>query len=214
MAESLIRTTITDGVLTVTINRSEKANSLTPDMLIQLRDLFGGVVKDHTVRTVIITGAGDRVFCGGADLNTLHDDQPGSDLWLDMTQALRNVSVPTVSAINGPCIGGGLTLALACDMRFSVPEARFFYPVLKNNILPGQYDVDRLHSLIGPGRTSMLLLSGVEVSSEEALSWGLVDRLVNRESLIESCHAFSEVPSISDSEHLKAIKSMLAASLS
>ena len=209
MTEFLVKSSVLDSVMTVTVNRPEKANSLTPDMLVLLRDQFRQVADENTVRAVIVTGAGNRVFCAGADLNTLHHTSDGTDPWFDMTEALRTISVPTIAAINGPCMGGGVSMALACDMRLAVPEARFYYPVLANNLMPGQYDIDSLLRLIGPGRTSMLLLTGAEVSSKEACDWGLVDRLVEVEELDAACQKLSRVPAEADGAHLQALKTML-----
>ena len=199
-----------DGAwLSILINRPKKANSLTPAMLISLRDLFRNAASDPTLCIVVITGAGDRVFCAGADLNTLYDEQNDPDLWAEMVDALRNIPVPTIAAINGPCMGGGVSLALGCDILLAVPEARFSYPFLKNNVLPGQYDVDGLHALIGPGRAAVMLLGGSVVLSEEALTWGLVDRLVPSDGLEEACLSLYETAALSDGRRLRALKSMI-----
>jgi len=205
----LIRAKREGALLTVTINRPDKANSLTTDMLISLRDIFRAAASDDTLHALLITGAGERVFCAGADLNTLYDDLDGPDPWDEMARALHAVPVPTIAAINGPCMGGGLTLALGCDMRLAVPEARFSYPVLKNNVLPGQYDVDRLQALIGPGRSAAILLGGETISSEEAVAWGLVDRLTPRSDLIQTCHDRCATALGAEHAHLMKLKSML-----
>ncbi|MFT5113653.1 MAG: enoyl-CoA hydratase/carnithine racemase [Parasphingorhabdus sp.] len=209
VSEDLVKLSAGNGVVTVTVNRPEKANSLTSDMLKLLRDGFNDLAIDDTLRAMVITGAGDRVFCAGADLTTLYDDQDGSDLWSEMTEALLNIPFPTIAAINGPCIGGGMSLALGCDIRLAVSQARFSYPVLKNNVIPGQYDVDRLHQLIGSGRAAVILFGGDEVPSEEALAWGLVDRVVPHDSLDEACRSLSAIATVSDGTHLKTLKSML-----
>ena len=197
------------ALLRVTINRPTKANSLTSEMLVALRDIFRAAASDADLRALIVTGAGERVFCAGADLNTLYDAQAGPDPWTEMAAALHAVPVPTIAAINGPCMGGGLTLALGCDMRLAVPEARFSYPVLKNNVLPGQYDVDRLKALIGPGRSAAILLGGDTIGADEAEAWGLVDRLVQRESLLDACQDLCATAQAAGGTHLKTLKSML-----
>lgn len=206
---NLIQTRLEDACLTVTINRPDKANSLTTEMLVALRDIFRAAAEDKELRAVIITGAGGRVFCAGADLNTLYDDLDGPDPWDEMADALRAVPVLTVAAINGPCIGGGLTLALGCDFRVCVPEARFAYPVLKNNVLPGQYDVDKLQALTGPGRSAAILLGGEVVSADEAVTWGLVDRLVQSDDLPDICRSLCATALAADGAHLKKLKAML-----
>lgn len=199
-----------DGArLTVTINRPAKANSLTTEMLRALGEIFREAASVDELRAVIITGAGDRVFCAGADLTTLYDDQPGPDPWDEMAAALRGIPVLTLAAINGPCMGGGLTLALGCDIRVSVLDARFAYPVLMNNVLPGKHDVDRLQALIGPGRSAAILLGGDVVSATDAAAWGLVDRLVPRDALEDTCLGLCSAAISADGAHLKTLKTML-----
>ncbi|MBO9452216.1 enoyl-CoA hydratase/isomerase family protein [Tropicibacter sp. R16_0] len=208
-ADSLILTQRDGACLTVTVNRPDKANSLTTEMLVLLRDIFRKAATDDDLRAIIMTGAGDRVFCAGADLNTLYDAQNGPDPWDEMAEALRAVPILTVAAINGPCIGGGMTLALGCDIRICVPEARFGYPVLKNNVLPGQYDVDTLQALIGPGRSAAILLGGDTVSAEDAAAWGLIDRLTPPEALQDTCRSLCATALAAEGAHLKTLKSML-----
>ena len=209
MSSELILQQRHGACLKIVINRPKKANSLTSDMLILLRDAFRAAAKDETLRVVMLSGAGERVFCAGADLNTLYDEQNGPDLWGEMAEALRNIPVLTIAAINGPCMGGGLTLALGCDIRVAVPEARFAYPVLKNNVLPGQYDVDKLRELVGPGRAAAILLGGDVVSAADAVAWGLVDRLTESGRLEESCQNLYATAVASTGSHLKKLKSLL-----
>lgn len=209
MTQELIQTHREDRLLTVTLNRPEKANSLTPEMLITLRDIFRATHDDEGIHALIITGAGERVFCAGADLNTLYDPIDGPDPWQQMAQALHDVPVLTLAAINGPCMGGGLTLALGCDMRIGVPEARFSYPVLKNNVLPGQYDVDRLKALVGTGHTASILLGGSVVNADQAADWGLLDQVVAKDELHATAQALCATALLAERSHLAALKSML-----
>lgn len=210
MSSDLITHEFEDGVLTVTINRPAKANSLTHEMLRELASIFEAATTDEPLRALLITGAGDRVFCGGADLSSLYDDPgDGENPWELMSKSLLAIPVPTIAAINGPCIGGGMTLALGCDMRICVPDARFSYPVLKNNILPDQSDVDRMNDLIGTGRTSMILLGGDSVEAREACEWGLVDRVVERRNLAHVVQSLTEIAKDADQEHLQAMKTLI-----
>ena len=164
---------------------------------------------DFTDRVVIVTGAGERVFCAGADLNTLYDDLADPDPWDEMASTLHSIPVLTVAAINGPCMGGGLTLALGCDIRICVPDARFAYPVLKNNVVPGQYDVDKLQALVGAGRGAAILLGGDTVNAQDAVAWGLVDRMVDRDGLAVTCQQLCAPTLAADRAHLKTLKSMM-----
>ncbi len=201
-----------NACLTVTINRPAKANALTPEMLVTLRDAFRDAADDKALRAVVITGAGERVFCAGADLKALSTVVKDPDLWGEMAQSLRAIPVLTLAAINGPFIGGGMTLALSCDIRVCVPEAQFSYPVLKNNVLPGQYDIDRLQALIGPGRSAAILLGGDVVSAADAIMWGLADRMVSQDVLADTCHTMCALALASADGHLKTLKSMLGRS--
>ena len=214
MSDELILQECNGSTLTITINRPEKANSLTPEMLLLLRNAFEEAAREEELRAVIITSSGGRVFCAGADLTTLHDEQNGPDLWAETPTALRNIPVLTIAAINGPCMGGGLSIALSCDIRIAVPEAKFAYPVLKNNVLPAQYDVDKLSNLIGHGRASNILLGGETIDSEEAETWGLVDRLTTRERLLETVQNLSTTAIASEVGHLRKLKTMLKGNLS
>ena len=213
-AEQLI-TTETDGaVMTVTLNRPAKANALNQVMLRRLAEIFEQAGDNTELRALVITAAGEGAFCAGADLKelgTLTGRAQGvdDDIWTRMASALRALPVLTIAAMNGTCMGGGLTLALGCDIRLAVSAARFQYPVLKNNVLPAQYDVDSLLRLIGPGRTSALLLGGDKLSAEEALQWGLVDRLVDRAGLMSAARDLVKTAAGSDPDHLAALKSLI-----
>ncbi|MBO9447307.1 enoyl-CoA hydratase/isomerase family protein [Ruegeria sp. R14_0] len=207
--DDLILTKTEGTCLTVTINRPQKANSLTPEMLVALSGIFQDAAHSDQLRAVIITGAGERVFCAGADLNTLYAETDGPDLWQEMAQALHAIPVMTLAAINGPCMGGGLTLALGCDIRFCVPQSRFSYPVLKNNVMPGQYDVDRLQGLVGPGRAAAILLGGNTISAQDAFAWGLADYLVENDALEAACLDLCATALEASGVHLKALKAML-----
>jgi len=209
MSSELILQLREGNLLTVTINRPEKANSLTREMLGVLCDMFHAAACDEELRAVVITGAGGRVFCAGADLDTLYDEQDGPDLWAEMPQSLRAIPALTIAAVNGPCMGGGLSLALGCDIRVGVPQAKIGYPVLKNNVLPSQVDVDKMSNLIGHGRASSILLGGRTVTSDEAVAWGLIDHQTSRDRLNDYCREVAASALASKAGHLARLKSML-----
>lgn len=213
MADNLILQRRIKNILTVTVNRPQKANSLTNEMLDELAVIFNRAAGDDNLLGVVVTGAGDRVFCAGADLSELvtgGDDTP--DGWSRMAESLRKIPVMTVALLNGHCMGGGLSLALGCDIRVSVPKARFAYPVFKNNVLPGQYDVNSLYSLIGKGRTSIILLGGQTIGSDEALHWGLVDRVLDFSEFNSESEKLFEIAKSSDRNHQVKIKSRIMVS--
>lgn len=208
MPQDLILTEKNQSVLRVVLNRPEKANSLTRDMIVHLTELFDIASEEEDLRALTIEGAGGRVFCGGADLGEfIETGEMGDDiLWEEMSEALSSVPFLTIAKINGPCIGGSLTLALGCDIRLAVPEAVFGYPVLRNGVFPTPQDGRRLDGLIGPGRKSLFLLGGCKVEAREALSWGLVDRVVTKDELDPSAIEMCQAAFASPPGHLEAMK--------
>lgn len=204
----LIRTQRAGDLWRVTLDRAERANALTRAMLQQLLETFRHAAEDKDVRALTLTGQGERVFCAVADLSELSTDpdNPADAIWDEMSDVLGTLPILTIALINGPCIGGGMTLALNCDIRLCVPEANFSYPVMRNGVLPSKRDCRQLRNLIGPGRTSMLLLGGERVMATEAVAWGLVDRVVERSALATIATALSETARGADPAHIKAIK--------
>lgn len=208
MTDELVQTKRHGGLLQITLNRPNKANSLTQVMLHRLHDIFLQAAEDPDLRALTITGAGERVFCGGADLAevSFDRDDPKEAIWNEMAAALAAVPILTIAMINGACIGGGMTLALGCDVRLCIPKSVFGYPVLQNGILMGPTDAVRLHALIGPGRASLFLLCGQRIDAGEALNWGLVDRVVEPGSLEWATQDLCQLALAADGEHLAALK--------
>ena len=199
----------------LTLNRSDKANALTQEMLQTLCQVFRDAANDEDLRVLTITGTGDRVFCAGADLTELSTDpeDPNYKMWEALAQTLAAVPVLTIALLNGSCIGGGLTLALGCDIRLSVRDASFFYPVLKNGIVPGTIDTSRLRQLMGPGRTSMLLMGGCKLNTDEALAWGLVDRTCKRTQLDAMAKELAATALHANRDHLIKMKHLCRGAL-
>lgn len=208
MTDQLINTERNGAHLQVTLNRPEKANALSQVMLHQLHDIFQNAANDRDLRALTITGTGGRVFCGGADLTevSFDPDDPSQAIWDDMARALAAVPALTIAMINGACIGGGMTLALGCDIRLCVPQSVFGYPVLQNGILLGDIDAARLHALVGPGRASLFLLGAARIPANEALTWGLVDRIIEPDSLEAATNEMCSTALAADRDHLAALK--------
>ena len=172
------------GVWTVTINRPDKANSLTPAMLTDLRD----IARDaQSARGFIITGAG-RVFSAGADLDAARAGLATSPLWEELSSAIAALPCLSVAALNGTLAGGANGMALACDIRIAVQGAKVFYPVMKLGYMPQPSDPRRRAALIGPARTKMILMAGQKITTEEALAYGLIDRIVDADVLMDHAH--------------------------
>jgi len=208
MSGSAILTKQDGPLLTVTLNRPEKANALTLRMLSELSEIFRDAAENMDLRAVIVTGGGDRVFSAGADLTELSTDPEDNSLqlWDDLSAALLKLPILSVAMLNGPCIGGGMTLALGCDIRIGSPDVRFQYPVLKNRVFPGSTDVRRLKALIGPGRMSSLLLGGQSVDAETALAWGLLDGIEQKGDLPTAVRAMTAVACDAPRENVVEMK--------
>ncbi len=195
-------------ILRIVLNRPGKANALTRKMLAELIELFDLAAEDGALRALTVEGAGGKVFCGGADLGQfIKAGKAGDDaLWEEMSEALAAVPFLTIAKIGGACIGGASTLALGCDVRLAVPGAVFGYPVLQNGVFPTSQDGRRLEALVGPGRKALFLLGGYRVEAEEALAWGLVDRLVAADELDAAAGALCAGADAAPEGHLEALK--------
>lgn len=170
-----------DGDLwTVTINRPDKANSLTPEMLERLCQIAEGA---QPARALILTGTG-KVFSAGADLEAAKAGLATSPLWERLSAAIAALPGLTIAALNGTLAGGSNGMALACDLRIAVPGARFFYPVMKLGYLPQPSDPGRLAALVGPARAKLILMAGQKITTDEAFAFGLIDRIVAPEDLL------------------------------
>ena len=177
-----------DGVWTVTLDRADKANALTAGMLQELGDIAEAAGE---ARALILTGAGS-VFSAGADLDAARAGLATSPLWERLSGALAALPGLTVAALNGTVAGGAFGMVLACDLRIAVPRARFFYPVMKLGFLPQPSDPGRLAALIGPARSKLILMAGQKLSSDEALAFGLIDRVVPEAELLPAARALTE----------------------
>ena len=204
----MIDLTKDSGLWTLTLNRPDKANSLTADMLEHLAEMAEAGAEDETLRGLVLTGAGDRVFSAGADLEAAKAGLAVSPLWERVSSAIAALPCLTVAALNGTLAGGAFGMALACDIRIAVPGARFFYPVAKLGYLPQPSDPGRLVALVGPARAKMILLASQKIGCEEALEWGLVDRVVAPDLLIDSARDLVGAALEGTPDVLRAIKRM------
>lgn len=179
-AETLVEVAQAGGVAHVRLNRPAKLNAITPDMASRLLALADEISLDSSVRAVVLSGAG-RSFCAGSDIKAV-GDVPMDDAY--RTRGLRPLQYclfglrlrqPVVVAIQGHCYGGGLELALHCDIRVAADDALLAAPEIKWGWLGGGGATQALPRLVGAGRTMKMLATGDEVDSATALAWGLVD---------------------------------------
>lgn len=193
------------GLWLLRLNRPEKANSLTREMLATLADEVERAGRTGA-RAVILTGAG-KVFSAGADLDEARAGLATDGVWERLSGAIAAAPFLTIAALNGTLAGGAMGMALACDLRLAVPGAKVFYPVMKLGFLPQPSDPARLRALVGPARAKMILMAGAKIETAEALAWGLVDRICD-DPLAEARMLAADTISAS-AEHVAAIKRMI-----
>lgn len=190
----------------LTLNRPTKANALTAPMLQALIEAVDRARADD-IRALILTGAG-RQFCAGADLQAARAGLATSPLWEDLSRRIADLPCLTIAALNGALAGGAFGMALACDLRLAVPQARFFYPVMKLGFLPQPSDPERLVALLGPARARMILMAGTRIDAETALAWGLIDQIAPPETLLDQARSLAADAAGADAAHVAAIKRM------
>ena len=191
---------------TLTIDRPDKANSLTKAMLEELAAAVAGATAAG-VPVLVLTGAG-KVFSAGADLDEARAGLARDGVWERLSGAIAGFPGLSIAALNGTLAGGAFGMALACDLRIAVPGARFFYPAIRLGFLPQPSDAGRLIALLGPARAKLILMAGQKLSAEEALSFGLIDRIVEPEALREAVDALAEAAEAAKPEVREAIKGM------
>ena len=167
----------------LTLNRPEARNALNAEVLRLLRLVAAEAGADETVRAVVITGAGERAFCAGADIRGMSEmSAAGAREWAGLGHAvfrsLELLPKPVIAAVNGTAVGGGLELALACDLRVLAESARLGQPEIKLGMIPGWGGTQRLPRLAGMTLAREMVLTGELVGAEQALRAGLVNRVV------------------------------------
>ena len=191
-----------DGLWTVTINRPDKANSLTYAMLSDLADIAESATE---ARTLVLTGKG-KAFSAGMDLEAAKTGLPTDPVWERLSGALAALPCLTIAALNGTAAGGSMGMVLACDLRIAVPGTRFFYPVMKLGFLPQPSDPGRLVQLLGPSRAKMILMAGQKIDPQTAPHWGLVDQITDPDALLDTARALATDTLAAAPDHTAAIK--------
>jgi E-phenylitaconyl-CoA hydratase len=192
--------TLRDFVATVTLDRPEAMNSLDPESIAQLRGAWAEISRNDDVRVAVLTAAGDRAFCTGADLKKtmppkesfaqLHYGSAGAESFASVLSKLHT-DKPVIAAINGFALGGGLELALLCDVRIASSQAIFSLPEVGIGSIPGAGGTQRLIRAVGRSDAMMMLLTGERIDAAEALRIGLVSRVVEPEALQEAARALA-----------------------
>ncbi len=179
----------------ITINRPDKHNAISLETLAELQHAVAVAGEDEAVRVLTITGAGDRAFAAGSDLGeVLHRDfkKALEPIVQGLAAQLEALPKPTIAAINGICMGGGLEVALGCDLRVAAPNARFATPEGKLGIIPGGGATARLPRIVGRGWGMEMLLMGEPIDADRALQIGLVTRIVPADELLDEALRMAE----------------------
>jgi enoyl-CoA hydratase len=186
-----------DVVATICLNRPAKHNALTPEMLGQLEEILITLDSDRDVRVVLVTAAGDRSFCAGADIKRFKALQP-LDMWAQWTRLghrvfdqLAGLRQPTIAAVSGNAYGGGFELALACDLRILADDATLGLTEAGIGTLPGWGGTGRLRDLVGAGRAKELIFTAEPLTAEQALAWGVVSQLAPKAEVINAAQALA-----------------------
>jgi methylglutaconyl-CoA hydratase len=166
----------------ITIDRPDRMNALSHETLTLLGQLAREAIADTSVRAIVLTGAGDKAFCAGADLKErkgMAEDEIRARLarYREEMGVLDRSPKPVVAAINGLALGGGLELALVCDLRVAAPSAVLGLPETTLGIIPGAGGTQRLPRIVGESRANEMILLGRRISAHDALAWGLINRI-------------------------------------
>jgi enoyl-CoA hydratase/carnithine racemase len=178
MSEILVA--VTDHVATITIDRPQKLNAMTPAMIAAMRTSAEAINEDRDVWVVVLRAMGEKAFCAGSDIGGLDDyvdpvalrDRP------DYCDAIRGINKPVVCAINGYAFGGGLEMALSADIRLASSNARFAAPEIKLGWIGGGGMSYMLAHSIGPSNAATMILTGDPIDADKALAWGLISEIV------------------------------------
>ena len=178
------------GVAIVTVNRPKVLNALNTQTLDELRRAILALKHDNAVRVVVLTGAGEKSFVAGADINELAVQTPTSGRehairGQHVLDLVEQMGKPVIAAINGYALGGGCELAMACTIRIAADTAKLGQPEINLGIIPGYAGTQRLARIVGKGRALELMLTGDQISAQEALRIGLVNRVVPAADLMK-----------------------------
>lgn len=202
---STLEVDVADQIAVITLNRPDRLNAITADMCDELTAVLHDLAERSDVRALILTGAG-RAFCAGADVvGGSGRPLPIYDRYT-FFNALEDHPQPTIAAINGACIGGGLELALCCDFRVADENARIGLGEVKLGVIPAGGGTARLPRLIGPAKAKEFLYFGDHVNGEEAAALGIVSRAVPATEVLKVAHSIADRLSAGAPRAIRAIK--------
>src|SRR6185436_8306520 len=196
-AEPAVLSERNGAVAWITLNRPQAMNSINEEVRTQLPAALRAADADPVVRVIVVNGAGERAFCAGADIKGFIEAPTPAKFrqarlqghWIDAFDATKK---PLIASIHGYCLGGGLEIALGCDIRIAADDATFALPEVSRGTLPGAGGTQRLARMVGLGRALDIALSADHVGAEDALRMGLVSRLVPRTELMSAAEALAK----------------------
>lgn len=206
---------VEDHVAVIRLNRPEAMNAVDPETRSELHDIWQRIKDDHDIRVAILTGTGDRAFCTGADLKKSMPPKESSarlafgDASADSVVVGLDTDKPLVCAINGLAYGGGLELALACDIRIASDSARFALPEARIGSIPGAGGTQRLPRTVGQSDAMLMLLTGDAVDATTALRIGLVSKVVSPAALMDEAHKIASRIAMNAPLSVRAIKRLV-----
>ncbi len=185
-----------EGIAVLTINRPQFMNTLNRETVEELSLVIDLLEKDDDVKTVIITGAGDKAFIAGGDINYMQDMNSLQSREFGMLghyvlRKLEHLPKPVIAAINGFCLGGGCEVSMACDFRIASLKAKFGQPEVKLGVIPGYGGTQRLPRLVGVGMAKQLIFSGDIIDAQEALRIGLINQVFPAGELLDQVKAIA-----------------------
>lgn len=192
MPNNNLKTERGDRTLVITLDRPGKLNALDSGTLLELEAVLDGFYREKELLSAIITGAGERAFCAGADIRAFGgmSRQEARDLallGLRVFSMMDKAPKPILAAVNGLALGGGCELAMACHIRLASEQASFGQPEVSLGLIPGFGGTQRLTRLVGKGRALEMMLTGLPIGASRALEWGLVQAVFSRDELLPAC---------------------------
>lgn len=206
-------------IATLRLNRPQTFNALDEESLKLLLEKVNAVAADPEIRVLIVGSTSPKSFASGADIaQMLHNSPAQSERFCDLGfwafQALADLPQPVIAAVGGHCLGGGLELAMACDLRIASRRAKFGYPEVRLGILPGWGGLHRTASAIGMARAKEMMFTGQAITAEEALRIGLVNQVVEPEALEDVCMQLAQTIAANAPLPIRLIKQTIGAAAS
>ena len=186
---------ISGHVARITLNRPAKLNAMTPEMAEALLEAVAECNASETIRCVVLTGAGEKSFCAGSDIRELdgYDTPWNFRNRTDYCDAIRKLLKPTIAAINGYAFGGGLEMAMSCDIRIASPNAKLASPEIRLGWIGGGGMAAFLSHSAGMSNAALMLLTGEPIEAERGLAWGLISEIVPGQDLLSRAHELAAI---------------------